>query len=248
MNPLANPAQTAFLAALRNEFLFCQVVIRRDADGFILRHVADTSAPAESLRSIRLSDARALAQTTASGAFRPLKSAPNLPSGWQLELRQENILFDTLSMLYPGAVADWFAAQSQHPPVTNYREFTARQTGMYRITASLGSAPARAAFSACCHEDFCLKRRLWTLEGLSPDDAAARKSVIPCLEPCAIMLEFARKVARWEQGIDAPETHAPEPVGAASEPPAECDFDAPANARRLRFVLEKRRRAVTSPP
>jgi hypothetical protein len=97
--------------------------------------------------------------------------------------------------LYPGAVADWFATQAAQPPVTSYREFTSRQTGMYRITTHLDDAAVAAVIHACCHKDFCLKRRLWTVEGAAPD-AADAKSLIPCLEPCAILLEAARKAAR----------------------------------------------------
>jgi hypothetical protein len=97
---------------------------------------------------------------------------------------------------------------------------------------------------------------LWTVGGLSPD-APAEKSIIPCLEPCALLLEFARKAARWEQEAAA----RPAPTAAEiqrlrqdaaqrlaqPDPGApESDFDAPGNRRRLRFVLEKN--GVALPP
>jgi hypothetical protein len=107
---------------------------------------------------------------------------------------------------------------------------------MYRITTMLPDAIAGAAIRACCHVDSCLKRRLWSVDGLAPEEAGP-KSVIPCLEPCALMLEFARKVARLEQNAAPP---AGEPVADA----AESDFDAPNNPRRARFVLEKQALAV----
>jgi len=242
---MANPAQDGFLAALGEGLVFCQVLIRRAAAEFELRHMQDMAAAVESLRMIQLREVRELAQTTAAGAFRPLKSAPNLRAGWRLTVRGEDSLFEALNALYPGAVADWFAARSAAPPVTDYRQFTSRQTGMYRITATLANEAAEAAVAACCHEDFCLKRRLWSVGGLGPE-GASHKSLIPCLEPCAVMLEFARKVGRWEQGVDAPERGEASPAGNVGAAPAECDFDAPANPRRQRFVLEKRRRAVTS--
>jgi hypothetical protein len=95
---------------------------------------------------------------------------------------------------------------------------------------------AGAAIRACCHVDFCLKRRLWSVDGLEPD-AAGQKSIIPCLEPCALMLEFARKVARLEQNAVSPSE---EPMTDA----AESNFDAPNNPRRLRFSLEKQALAI----
>jgi hypothetical protein len=241
MKSSIHPAFAALLEAFEAEFVFCQVFMARVDRGFSLRHSEDRALSAASLRLVAVGDLRALAQYTDAGAFRPLKSAPNLQRGWRVEPRDEVELWSALSALYPGGVVDWFAAQSPHPPVTGYREFTARQTGMYRIAAALPDEPARAAILACCHRDSCWKRRLWSMDGLPPDEPG-EKSVLPCLEPCAVMLEFARKVARWEQGVDAPAVSE-----SVEEVAAECDFDSPANPRRRRFLLEKQRRAATSP-
>jgi hypothetical protein len=244
-----NPALTAFLAGFDTEFIFGQVWIRHMDRGFELRHIADREGNAAALRLLGENDIRPLAQFTASGNFRPLKSAPNLQSGWRATPRDKEALGLALNQLYPGAVADWFAAQAPQPPVTSYREFTGRQTGMYRITTFLDDATAGAAIRACCHKDFCLKHRLWTVDGL-PTDSPAAKSAIPCLEPCAILLEFARKVARIEQeertqpppGSDEIARRRAEAKEALRHPDAtvaESDFDAPTNPRRLRFILEK---------
>lgn len=229
-----NPALTSFLAAFDAETVFGQVLIRRIGHGFELRHVADRDVNAEEIESLTVSGLRALAQFTLARAFRPLKSAPNLRRGWHVLAADPCALELALNHLYPGAVADWFAARLNPPPATSYRQFTGRQTGMYRITTMLNDSIAGAAIRACCHADFCLKRRLWSVQGLAPD-APEQKSAIPCLEPCAILLEFARKVARLEQ----------EDKGPIQQPPmadtnvAESDFDAPNNPRRVRFALEK---------
>src|SRR3989442_3355012 len=69
---------------------------------------------------------------------------------------------------------------------------------MYRITTLLSDAQAAEVTRACCHKMFCLKRRLWTANGLAPDPVED-KSLIPCLEPCAILLELARKAMRIVQ-------------------------------------------------
>jgi len=226
-----NPDVRAFLAVLDTEIVFGQVVMRRSGRGFDLRHQADRDAATEALQILKGTELRTWAQWAAGGAFRPLKSAPNLRAGWRAFAEDAAALELLLHYLYPGALADWFAAQSASPPVTSYRQFTARQTGMYRVTTLLNDALAAAAIRACCHVDFCLKRRLWTVDGLAPDPAG-QKSVIPCLEPCALMLEFARKVARLEQ-------NAAPPSGEPLAEVAESDFDAPNNPRRVRFVLEK---------
>jgi hypothetical protein len=272
------PDAAALAAAIETDLVFGQVLIRRIHGGFELRHAGDHRREASGLRDVNYNEIRTLAQFSSTGAFRPLKSAPNLPGGWRISAPDDRALGTALGHLYPGAVADWFAARMPPPPVTSYRQFTVRQTGMYRITTLLDDPTAGVMIRACCHQDFCLKRRLWIVEGLPADEPAA-KSLIPCLEPCAILLEFARKVTRWEQQETPPPVAQPsrlrvpaasrrgdgssttggtpgEPAGedacAAPEtppappvsPPAECDFDAPDNPRRLRFVLEKQRVAV----
>ncbi len=232
-----NPALAALAASIQTELVFGQVWIRRVERGFELRHVADKQGEPAPLQLLDETGLRAWAQFTREGAFRPLKSAPNLRSGWRILPRDDEALGAALNKIYPGAVADWFAAQTPQPPVTNYREFTARQTGMYRITTFLDDAAAGAGIRACCHKDFCLKRRLWSVEGLAVDPAEG-KSAMPCLEPCAIMLEFARKIARLEQDekMQRSSNSAEKP---AVQTVAESDFDHPNNPRRLRFVLEK---------
>ncbi len=251
MTKPAHPALAAFVAQLGDEFLFAQVLVRRSGGGFDLRHTDDAAAPAESLRLVAVDALRELALTTESGAFRPLKSAPTLRRGWRAKAADAHLLEEALNHLYPGGLADWFAALGENPGATHYREFTARQTGMYRITATLNDAQAASTIRACCDARFCLKRRLWTVAGLEPD-AASTPSVVPCLEPCAVFLEFARKAARLEQedriavsmGAGELETllEALEAGAAAADASRrEADFGDAANPRRMQLLWEKLR-------
>lgn len=198
MNSVMNPALSAFAAAIADELEVAQALVRRDGRGFALRHIADRAAREDNLRIVPVAGLRVLAQCDTSGAFRPLKAAPTLVRGWRARAADDAELGAALEQLYPGAVADWFAARPPVPPVTGYREFTARQTGMYRLTAMLEDAQAARVITTGCDARHCLKRRLWSVAGLAPDEAAG-KSVIPCLEPCAVLLESARKAARKQQ-------------------------------------------------
>lgn len=248
MAEFINPALRAFLDAFPQEVVCVQVLVRRTGTGWELRHTNDRDTAAETLRPIALTELRRLAQYTAAGAFRPLKGAPNLAPGWRCPATSEAELGDALEQLYPGGIADWFAAQQPNQPVTHYREFTARQSGMYRGTAALDDASAARVTRACCAAEFCWKRRLWTVPGLAAD-AADAKSIVPCLEPCAVMLEFARKTRRIEQEDKLPLTLAPadldstiaaiERALAAPDPKLrEGDIAAPGNPRRLKRLLE----------
>lgn len=195
---IENPWLRAFLAAPWEEMVIGQVTIRRTGSGFELRHIADAPTPERpsgpSLQSLRSSDARAWANFNADGAFRPLKSTPDLKSGWILHAGTPEEVAEALNGFYPNALADLFAARQTPAPVTRYREFTSRQTGMYRITTFLGDAEVGDVIEKTCNT-ICLKRRLWTVGNLAAD-AENKKSIIPCLEPCAILLETARKTVR----------------------------------------------------
>ncbi|HZV33706.1 MAG TPA: DR2241 family protein [Verrucomicrobiae bacterium] len=195
---IPNPALQHFVAQIGNELVIAQVLIARQGAGYELRHIEDRELAANSLRSVKPEDARALAQFTASGKFRPLKSAPTLQRGWRIAAAKDNELETALARLYPGAIADWHAAQSASPPVTHYRDYVNRQSGMYRITAMLTDAQAAEVARTVCDAKNCLKRRLWTVGGLAPD-VAENKSIIPCLEPCAVLMEAARKAFRDAQ-------------------------------------------------
>ena len=250
-----NPALEAFVAVLGPELVFGQVCIRTAGTGHELCHVADRDEAPSRLRRVAVEELRALAQTTKEGAFRPLKSAPSLPCGWFTPIRNTTELERALNHLYPGAITDWYAARGNPPPTTGYREFSARQTGMYRITTMLSDVQAGEMIQACCHAGVCLKRRHWTVEGLAPD-AADGKSLIPCLEPCAILLEFARKTARMgqEEKIDVSLSPSElETIGTSLEKPLavanhgdlrEADFNAPGNPRRQQLVLRRIQRML----
>jgi sirohydrochlorin cobaltochelatase len=204
---MENPALKAFVAQMGDEVVLAQVLIRRKGGGYELRHIQDRDVAAESMRTTRPVEARMLAQFTLAGEFRPLKAAPTLQTGWRISAATDAELEQALRGLYPGALADWHAAWMPNPLVTNYRPFTERQSGMYRITAKLTDAQAAGAIGQGCDAAHCLKRRLWTVAGLEPD-SAVQKSLIPCLEPCAVLLELARKTARTGQeaacaGMDA---------------------------------------------
>lgn len=189
-----NPWLEFFINARWNEVVIAQILVKRTAGGFELRHVRDEKTEAGELKAVRPTDARIIANFNAAGEYRPLKSAPDLPSGWMVRANSPEELEEALNHFYPNALADRFALNQTLPPITGYRAFTARQTGMYRITTFLSDTDLARVIENLCTTK-CLKQRLWT-SGEIPTDAPAKKSAIPCLEPCAILLETARKEVR----------------------------------------------------
>jgi hypothetical protein len=235
---IPNPALEALVAQVAPELVFGQVLVERHGLGFTLRHEADRGVAG--LRTVGIQELREIAQSTERGQFRPLKSAPSLRRGWQCQARDASELDAALRRLYPGAVADWFAAKQPVPPVAHYRDYTARQTGMYRITTMLNDTQVAQVARAGCHREFCLKQRLWTVGGLPPDQRAD-KSELACLEPCAVLMEFARAVMRIEQQSSETVTMS----GSVAPPDGirEGDFSSPLNPRLVQWRLEKSKSA-----
>ncbi|MFN0066189.1 MAG: DR2241 family protein [Limisphaerales bacterium] len=245
-----NPAFAAWLAAHpAGEVTWIQVLVHRDGTGFGLRHIADREAESAALRLAAPGELRTLALHTAAGLFRPLRAAPDLRAGWRCAVPDAAALGRALDTLYPGTIADWHACRTAPSAVTSFEVFTARQTGMYRVTQALAPADASAVARATCAPSFCLKHRRWTAAG-EADPEGARKSAAPCLEPCAVALEMARHAARrtkqprhaLDLAADELATLRAALAAAAEHPSADgraADFSEPLNPRRVRLLRER---------
>jgi len=242
------PIET-LLETFPSEIVFVQCLISPKPNGFELRHAQDRSVPISSLKGLVLEELRSLAQFNAQNAFRPLKAAPDLRNGWSCIVSTPADLERALDLLYPGCLTDWFEALAPNPPTTSYEAFTSRQTGMYRSAQRLAPLEAKRVTTACCAPGFCLKRRLWCVSDLPPD-APNHKSIAPCLEPCSILLELARKTNRllledkdpcqlgisdWtaiKEALQLALNHPPEGLRSG-------DLSAPLNPRRIQALLER---------
>lgn len=243
MQRYVNPQISTLRARLREPVQFLEIEIREEASGFLLRHVADRDRSLVELQVLTLDELASWADVTLRGTFRPNKAAPSLRRGWRCHPASEDDLAWALDQLYPGALADWHAWQAGTAGVTSFRDFMARQTGMYRGTQSLSDAQADQVATAGCDSSVCLRRRCWPTPGL---DAAPSDSPlsVPCLEPCALLLEFARWTARQarepHQSLAVTEADRQTLVAALEQalahPPddvREGDTRNPANPRRL---------------
>jgi hypothetical protein len=113
----------------------------------------------------------------------------------------------------------------------------------------LSDSQAADVIGAVCDARFCLKRRLWSVAGLE-SDSPLNKSLIPCLEPCAILLEYARKSMRIEQEqkdavllgpseVASIKAALEDGIDAKSTSSSEADASDPSNRRRLQLLLIK---------
>ena len=134
-----------------------------DGGGYELRHEEDAERAAGELSAhTDPEDAGELALYDDAGAYRPLKTAPNLRHGWRLAVPDEEGLRLALELFYPARMGAWRAFEAGRLAATPLRETLGRQTGMYRVTAKINDEQADALVGRFCRSDGgCLRTILW---------------------------------------------------------------------------------------
>jgi len=158
-----------------------------------------------------------LARYDDGGAYRPLKTAPNLRRGWKLILAGPDVLRRALDLFYPGRLAVFFAQQTNQLTTTPLRQTLNRQTGMYRAAAKISDPELDALVGDFCRSDGgCLRTILWKRDtaGTQPssslppekfnrshDQVGAEAPAVPllCQEACNLLIAAAREVVRGER-------------------------------------------------
>ncbi|MGH8047149.1 MAG: DR2241 family protein [Chthoniobacterales bacterium] len=167
------------------EWSIGQVLVR---PGITLRHVADANH--SGLENFtHPEDARELAKYDDAGNYRPLKTAPNLRRGWQIELSTMDELQLALDFLYPAAIGTWIAHDHGTPTIVPLRETLNRQSGMYRVTQLITDEQANGVIRKICAEG-CIRRRLWG------ERVTIESSDILCVEACNLLVAAMRPVAK----------------------------------------------------
>jgi len=164
--------------------------------GVALCHVEDSDR--EGLTTYhRPEDARELAILDDAGAYRPLKTAPNLRHDWRLELATLDDLRLALDFFYPAALGTWLAFQRGDLAPVSLRETLERQTGMYRVTRLVTDAQAGEVIQKTCVAG-CLRHRLWNIRRVEEASVPRESpvSTILCAEACNLLVAACRPVAK----------------------------------------------------
>ena len=203
------------------ELLIGQIKVSPLVDGYELRHRDDAGSASEFLAFHRdPEDAAALALYDAAGAYRPLKTAPNLRRGWRLLLADARALRLALDLFYPARMRAWQRLQEGTLRVTPLRDTLNRQTGMYRVTGKITDEQIDALVGRFCRSDGgCLRTILWKRDAagsvpstrLPPvkfdpahdqtgDPAGNVEGFVPllCQEACNLLVAEARAVVKGE--------------------------------------------------
>lgn len=157
-----------------------------------LRHVED---PAPTQVFTRPEDAREIAKYDDAGAYRPLKTAPNLRRGWELRLTDLAQLHLALDFFYPAALGNWLAYGRGAVEGVPLRVTLGRQTGMYRVTQLIRDDQAEALVAKTCGEG-CLRRRLWGLAAPARVETRINGPALLCVEACNLLVAACRPLAK----------------------------------------------------
>jgi hypothetical protein len=117
----------------------------------------------------------ALRQRVREAPFRPLATAVGLPDGWRVMVENEAMLHAVVETIYPGAVADWAAAQESRLTFESLPSVLARQTGQFRAIELLDAAEQSKWVERICRTCVCYPT--WA-------DGSLPAGAIPCAEAC----------------------------------------------------------------
>ncbi|WP_241430867.1 DR2241 family protein [Natronolimnohabitans innermongolicus] len=138
-------------------------------------------------------DARELATHDEDGRYRPLKTAPTLPSGWAFTGLSGDELVDAVEFFYPATVANWHRELRGNLDVDHWTDTAERQSGIYDVIDELPREAVDWMAEACCVDSQCLRRREWQYEDGDELDVDGGDGPFPCREPCSLVIAAARK-------------------------------------------------------
>ena len=145
-------------------------------------------------------DARTLVKHDDRGRYRPLKTAPTLPTGWAFVDLDGPALAETVEYVYPATIANWYLERRGELDLNHWRETMERQSGIYGVIRTWdrgeGHEHVDWVAEACCDDSQCLKRREWEYDGETELSVDGGDGPFPCREPCSLVVTAARK---WTQ-------------------------------------------------
>lgn len=168
---------------------------------YTLRHEADADAGPETLDVYTDPlDARELVKYDDCGRYRPLKTAPTLPTGWAFVDLDGRSLGRAVDIVYPVTIANWHLERNDELDVSHWVPTMERQTGIYGVIQTWdrneGHEHVDWVVESCCDDSQCLKRREWEYDAETDLEPDSGDGAFPCREPCSLVVAAARK---WTQ-------------------------------------------------
>lgn len=146
--------------------------------------------------------ARKLVKHDDRDRYRPLKTAPTLPTGWAFVDLDGTALAETVEYIYPATIANWYLERQGDLDLSHWRETMERQSGIYGVIKTWdrgdGYEHVNWVAEACCADSQCLKRREWEYDEETDLDVDGGEGEFPCREPCSLVVTAARQWTKLE--------------------------------------------------
>jgi hypothetical protein len=228
------------------------------ARSYGFRHVDDLGTDPDDLDTYRDPlDVRELVKYDDRGRYRPLKTAPTLPTGWAFPDLSPTDLVRAVDFVYPATIPNWHREREDELDISHWTETINRQTGIYGVVKTWdrgeGHDHVNRVAEACCDDSQCLKRREWEYNDETDLKIDGGDGTFPCREPCSLVIAGARQWTKLEG--EQPQTYEfeltpseKEQIETIIEAVAdgrtgeirEADFSDPANRHRARYLRAKR--------
>ena len=184
-----------------------ELVVREVEPGlFVIRHWKDDGSQQKLAIETGSIAALEIVRYDEQGNYRALKGAPNLRTGWELQLESVTEVRRAIDYFYPGAFSTWLAFNRGEVTPVDLRQTLTRQTGMYRVTQRLtGFQAEELAARFCQSHSGCLRTILWTIDGKAPERYLPRSK----FDPQADQLEEQKGKLSKDGGAGAPPYRVP---------------------------------------
>lgn len=170
---------------------FGQLVLSRNGDGFVARHVDDSGEdPGELKRLESLSEVRQMAARDVNDQERILPTAPSLVGGWIITSDRAEEFYGLIDAIYPAVLERTIGYLGGQLDPVPLRETLDRQSGAGAITDAKANAIMRSTCAAGC-----LRTITWPIDDRSPVSRLGRTTDrrIPllCTEACSVAIAEA---------------------------------------------------------
>lgn len=167
-----------------------EVAIRAvENGGFELTHRKMDVPPREESSAGQALD---IARFDDAGAYRPLRTAPNLRRDWKINVGEISELLEVVEVIYPARLAAWRAWKLKRLVTTPLRASLNRQSGMYRIAAKITDDEINELIGNFCRSDGgCLRTILWRRDyaGRVPSTKLPAEKFAPATDQYAVTTE-----------------------------------------------------------
>jgi sirohydrochlorin cobaltochelatase len=160
---------------------FGELLIRHQADNFIVSHKSDADSPQVLSEIHTPSELRSILLFDSYGNYRALATGKDLPRGWSVSVSGYESLLAVLEVIYPSSWIDRAQWQEGNLPIQTIEQVSSRQKGMYEHVGKL--SPELLPDLVKTHCGACSRVPTWY------DPQAV--GTIPCPEPCQFFMSFA---------------------------------------------------------